>query len=126
MSYIQKKQDACKIEQQNPPNIIKMEYPACWENHWYVYRPRMGIDPYISTSTFWRGALHYAMAKSRNMSEEVCQNKAEEAMFRSTFSGITYGTEAEKGLSQGKKTRNLASYNWPPMSLPRNVETGGE
>lgn len=101
-------------------------YPACWENRWYMYSPRTGLDPYISNSTFWRGALHYAMAKSRNMSEEVCQNKAEEAMFRYTFPGITYGVEGEKDLPQGKKTRSLASYNWPPMSLSKTAETGGE
>lgn len=104
----------------------EQSYPATWENKWYIYSPRNGLDPYIYPSTLWRGALHYAMAKSRNMSEEECHNRAEKAMFQYTFSGITYTQEVNTGSQQGKKRRTLESHNWPPMTLPKNVETLGE
>jgi hypothetical protein len=102
-----------------------MTYPATWENKWYMYSPREGLDPYIYPSTLWRGALHYAMAKSRNMSEEECHNRAEEAMFLHTFSGITYKQEVNTGSQQGKKRQCLAKHNWPPMILSKTVETLG-
>jgi hypothetical protein len=107
---------------------ITKSYPSMWNNIWYTYTPRPGIDPYIHSETYWSGALIYAMWRDKGMSEEESHNAAEKAMILRTFPGIIYEQMMlpEIDSSQGKKIQYLESYNWPPMFVPRSSERQDE
>lgn len=104
--------------------IMTKSYPSLWNNTWYTYTPRPGIDPSIHQHTYWTGALLYAMWRDNGMSEEESHNAAEKAMILCTFPGIIYEQMMlpEIDSLQGRKIQSLESYNWPPMSLPRSAE----